>query len=149
MTWKNDNSGLLGASNEIKAYLPSHSWGMKLSQLAKQGDSLVRIATYSLNADYAHEVLQKRPRHVRLMCNDKFWRQAHQLARLTPGIEVRVVPDLHAKLVLIDPATVYVGSANFVPAMIQDPSIGVRGAQWHNYYAAWFDRLWCNGKPVS
>jgi hypothetical protein len=55
MTWNNDAHGLVGKSNEIKAYLPGHSWAMKLSQLHKQPDAMVRIATYSLNADMAVE----------------------------------------------------------------------------------------------
>jgi hypothetical protein len=33
MTWNNDGHGLVGSSREIKGYLPSHSWAMKLSQL--------------------------------------------------------------------------------------------------------------------
>ena len=41
MTWNNDGHGLVGSSREIKGYLPSHSWAMKLSQLHKQPDALV------------------------------------------------------------------------------------------------------------
>jgi hypothetical protein len=44
------------------------------------------------------------------------------------------------------PATVYLGSANFVKATLIDASIGVRGAQWHDHYAEWFDRvIWSGG----
>jgi hypothetical protein len=67
------------------------------------------------------------------------------LARELPNIEVRVVDDLHAKMVLIAPATVYIGSANFVRATLQDVSIGVRGAAWHDHYAKWFDVIWEGG----
>jgi hypothetical protein len=141
MTWNNDGWGLVGSSSEIKYYLPGHSWAMKLSQLAKQPHALVRIATYSLNTDYAVDILRRRPHHIRFACNPRFLPEAQQLARQLPGIEVCVVDDLHAKLVLIEPATVYVGSANFVRAALEDISIGVRGTQWHDHYAEWFDAL--------
>ena len=61
VTWNNDIHGLLGSSREIKGYLPSHSWAMKLSQLDRQPHTLVRIATYSVNVDYAVDILRRRP----------------------------------------------------------------------------------------
>jgi len=149
MTWNNDIHGLLGSSREIKGYLPSHSWAMKLSQLDKQPNAQVRIATYSVNVDYAVGILCRRPRLIRFACNSEFWSQAQQLARRLPNIEVRTVDDLHAKLVLIAPATVYLGSANFVKAMLADVSFGVRGPQWHDHYATWFDILWSHGERVT
>jgi hypothetical protein len=148
VTWNNDGHGLVGSSHEIKGYLPSHSWAMKLSQLAKQPDVLVRIATYSVNADYAADILQRRPHHVRFACNPHYRWEAIKLARRLPDIEVRIIDDLHAKLVLIAPATVYLGSANFVKATNQDVSIGVRGAHWHNHYAKWFDIVWSSGHEI-
>jgi len=51
-------------------------------------------------------------------------------------------------LVLIAPATLYLGSANFVKATLQGVSIGVRGASWHDHYAKWFDAMW-NGGDAS
>ena len=149
MTWNNDIHGLLGSSREIKGYLPSHTWMMKLSQLDRQPHALVRIATYSVNVDYAVEILRRRPRRIRFACNPHFLQEAQQLAQQLPDIEVRVVDDLHAKLVLIAPATVYIGSANFVKATIHDISIGVRGPSWHDHYAAWFDTLWSAGHSLT
>jgi len=148
MTWNNDGHGLVGSSREIKGYLPSHSWAMKLSQLHKQPDALVRIATYSVNADYAADILRRRPYRIHFACNTHSWREAQELARQLPSIDVRVVDDLHAKLVRIAPATVYIGSANFVKATLQDVSIGVRGTSWHDHYAEWFDAV-CNGGHAS
>jgi phosphatidylserine/phosphatidylglycerophosphate/cardiolipin synthase-like enzyme len=145
MTWNNDAHGLVGGSREIKGYLPGHSWAMKLSQLHKQPDAMVRIATYSVNADYAADILRRRPYLVRFACNAQSWREAQKLAQELPNIEVRVVDDLHAKMVLIAPATVYVGSANFVKATLWDVSIGVRGTSWHDHYAKQFDAMWDGG----
>jgi phosphatidylserine/phosphatidylglycerophosphate/cardiolipin synthase-like enzyme len=147
MTWKDDVHGLLCSAREIKCYLPSHSWAMKLSQMARQ-DALIRIATYSLNAEFAIGILQRRPYSVRLACHQQFVQQARILTSRLPGVKVKAIRDLHAKLVLIEPDTTYLGSANFVPASISDLVIGIRSRAVHAHYAQWFDAQWAREAPV-
>jgi PLD-like domain len=149
MTWNNDAHGLLVKLNEIKGYLPSHSWGNKLSQLHKQPDKMVRICAYSVNADYVVSILGRRPNHIRFMCNTKFEPEIKQLRTLLPGIEFRVLGDLHAKMTLIEPDTVYVGSANFVTASLKDVEIGVRSQPLHDHYAAMFDKWWKASESIA
>jgi hypothetical protein len=123
---------------------------MKLSQLHKQPNALVRIATYSLNAELASEILQRRPHHIWLACNPYYRSEAQELVSRFPKIQARLIEDLHAKLVLIEPATVYVGSTNFVRSALKDISVGIRSRNFHDYYARWFDeQLWQSGWMVS
>jgi hypothetical protein len=140
MTWNNDAHGLLCKISEAKLYLPSHSWAMKLSQLHKQPNSIVRIMTYSLNAEYAQQILERRPYNIRIICNSQFNEEAYQLSQKVSGIHIRTFNDIHAKLVLIEPETVYLGSANLVKNTLADISIGLRLKAAHDYYAAWFDK---------
>jgi hypothetical protein len=139
MTWNNDAHGLVCKIPEAKLYLPSHSWAMKLSQLHKQGDTHVRIMTFSLNADMAQQILERRPYNIRIICNSQFNSEAYQLSRKLPGLHIRSFKDAHAKLVLIEPKTIYLGSANLVKNTLADISVGLRSKDAHDYYAKWFD----------
>jgi hypothetical protein len=143
MIWRADSHGIVTRSSEIKCYVDSHSWAMKLSQLHRQ-DGLVRVATYSLNAKYATEVFQRRNRDVRIICNSKFRKQALTLNKRLPNIEIAYRDDMHAKFVLIEPDTVYLGSMNLVNNSVRDSVVGIRARDIQQYYADWFDRMWSN-----
>ncbi len=140
MTWNNDAHGLVCKVPEAKLYLPSHSWAMKLSQLHKQPDAQVRIATYSINPEYAQDIFRRRPHHIRVICNSQFKDAAAELSLAFPLVDIRTFSDAHAKLVLIEPNTVYLGSANFVKNTLADISVGLRSKDAHDHYAQWFDR---------
>lgn len=139
MTWNNDGHGLVCKIAEAKCYRPGHSWAMKLSQLHKQPDAIVRITTYSLNEDLAFEIFSRRPHFIRILCHTKFHSNAEAVMQRLPGIEIRVSAVMHAKLCLIESKTVYLGSENFVRSTLDDIVVGLRDKQVHDYWASWFD----------
>jgi PLD-like domain len=141
MTWRDDNHGIVTRSSEIKCFTDTHSWPMKLSQLNRQ-NGLVRAATYSLNAEYAKEIFQRRPFAIRILCNSKFRFEGQTLTNELPSIEVAHRGDMHAKFVLIAPDTSYLGSMNFVSNKMRETVVGLRGCDIHQHYAAWFDVMW-------
>jgi PLD-like domain len=141
MTWNNDTHGLVCRIAEAKCYRPGHSWAMKLSQLQRQPNAKVRIATYSLNAELAYEILSRRPHTIRILCNARFEREAEAIRQRLPGIAIRTADSMHAKLCLIAPSTVYLGSENFVRSSLDDIVVGLRSEQVHDYWAAWFDEM--------
>jgi PLD-like domain len=147
MTWRDDNHGMVTRSSEIKCYFDSHSWPMKLSQLHRQR-GLVRVATYSLNAEHAVDIFRRRPHDIRIICNGKFRSEARLLAARLPLLEIACRDDMHAKLVLIEPDTVYLGSMNFVKNMMKDAVLGVRGRDIHQHYRLWFDWLWRESEAI-
>lgn len=148
MSWRDDGHGLVVKATEVKLFMPSHSWGMKLSQLPKQAGR-VRILTYSLpDRSYVAEQLGRRPSNIALICHEKFRDRAVAIKREFPGIEIAVSDCLHAKLLLIEPATVYVTSANFGESDWTEVGVGVRSKPGHDWYAEMFDRLWLTAMEV-
>jgi hypothetical protein len=139
MGWNDDNHGMVRRIPEAKCYLPGHSWPMKLSQLHRQLSAAVRVATYSLNADLAVEIFSRRPHTIRILCNAKFRREAQAVMRALPQVEIRISRSMHAKLCLIEPSTVYLGSENFVRSALDDIVVGLRSGEVHDYWASWFD----------
>jgi len=132
MTWKNDGHGLLFRSEEIKLYKPSHTWAMKLSQLDRQ-NGIVRIMTYSLpSLNYVREQLGRRPLDIYITCHSKFVEQAQAIKQEFPEIAIAVSDTMHSKVLLIEPATLYVGSANFGASGSHETMIGVRSKEAHD-----------------
>lgn len=142
MGWNDDWGGVVVKATEAKLFVPGHTWGMKLSQLAKQAGR-VRILTYSLpDREYIARQLGRRPNNIALICHTRFRDRAVTLKYDFPGIDVALSDTMHAKLLLIEPATVYVGSANFGESDWTEVCIGVRSRPGHDWYADMFDRLW-------
>jgi len=149
--WKNDTFGLVFKSNEVKLYKDGHhTWAMKLSQLGRQ-KGIVRIVTYSLpRIEYAKEQLGRRPYDIFIVCHTKFKRQALAIKRAFPSIRVATIPDVHSKVCLIEPRTVYIGSANFGNSGWHESIVGIRSQAAHDWYVLnSFDPLWLRCKEIQ
>jgi hypothetical protein len=141
MAWDNSH-GILIKPSECKVYDYSHSWGMKLSQLARQ-KGWVRIVTYSLpSLDYIKQQFERRPFDIWLLANTQFRERALEIKQLFPKVEVALFDKIHAKVLSISPSTLYVGSANFGASHWYEMSIGVRSIEAHDHFVDQFDRLW-------
>lgn len=137
--WNNDSHGLLFKSSELKLYRPSHTYGMKLSQLWRQ-EGVLRIMTYSLpNVDYVEMQLGRRPYNIKLLAHCKFRNKAVAIRAAFPDIEIRITEGMHSKIIGIEPRTLYIGSANFGSSGWHETMIGVRSKEAHDYFVA---HLW-------
>ena len=151
MAWKNDEHGIVFGSSEIKMYRNGHhTWAMKLSQISKS-KSVVRIVTYSLpNLDYTQEQLGRRPQSIFVVCHSKFLIKAKQLKSEFPGIEIAVNSFVHSKVCMIEPSTIYVGSANFGLSDWHETIVGVRSKAAHDWYLEnSFIPLWRGSKILK
>lgn len=156
MTWKNDIHGLLFKSNELKLYRPSHTWGMKLSQLDRQPGT-VRIVTFRLPGkvtdDYYATQIARRPSDMFVLIGsggrtEEFSKAQELKARF---LEVRIAlhSELHVKAVASAPKTVYVGSANFGSSSWADLTLGVRSVDAHQYFVdKIFNPLWSEATEI-
>ena len=149
MTWNNDSYGLVCSIPEAKLYLPTHTWQMKLSQLHRQGDALLRLSTYALDFRMAQSIFERRPHHIRILCNVQSEIEARALANELPEIEIMVTRKvIRVGLVLIEPATVYIGGSHFASNAPTEIVVGLRSERAHDYYAEWFDQQFKQGKRV-
>ena len=147
--WNNDAHGLLFKCSEVKLYSPSHTYGMKLSQLPRQKGT-VRIITYKFAAlPYAIEQLARRPHDIKIIVNSKFSPDARRIKKELPGVEIRVHPELHDKVVLIEPSTIYMGSANFGHGGWSESTVGLRSKEAFDWFlkTRW-EPLWAESRLV-
>lgn len=135
MSWANDAHGLVFKSSEIKLYRNGgHTWKMKLSQIGKQTGS-VYIITYSLpEIEYVQDCIAKRPSDIHIVCHSKFMERATTIKRLYPNVSVYLNAEVHSKVCLIAPSTVYIGSANFGVSHWHETIVGIRSKEALDWY---------------
>jgi hypothetical protein len=150
MGWCDDKHGKVFKSNELKLYYGGHTWGMKLSQLHKQSGA-IRIVTYSLpRVEYAMDQLSRRPKDIWIVAHSKFLEQAKAIKKALPEIEIALNDYVHSKIVLIEPKTVYITSANFGDSRWHETCIGVRSKEAHDAYVEnSFTPLWQSSTPIA
>lgn len=137
MSWNTDSHGVTFKPSECKLYGPSHTWGMKLSQIGvKQFPSFVGVATFSFQLDYAIKQVSRIPDSMHFICNSKFDRKAHDLKCAVPACKVFVNSRVHQKLILVPEDTIYLGSLNMVnqhSTCNSESTIGVRSLQAYSW----------------
>src|SRR5260221_14252060 len=108
--YKTDSGGFAFGSPDLKLSYGASTWATKLSQLARQPGT-VRIATYSLpDMEYVRTQLGRRPWDIWLIANMRFYDRALEVKRAFPQLRVAVNPQTHAKFLLIEPRTLWLGS---------------------------------------
>lgn len=136
MSFKTDAGGLALRLNDAKLMTTEtcSTWNTRLSQIGKSGSQVI-ICTYSLpDVDYICRILDKRSRNVTLIVNDKFRSRAEELKRRYPALKIHTRPDVHAKIVLIEPETVWLSSANFGKSGWFENTIGIHSKAAYDFY---------------
>jgi hypothetical protein len=141
VTFKTDGHGVALRINDAKL-VSSSTWGMSLSQLARQSGQVL-IVTYSLpRPTYVAEQLGRRPHDIRFIAHKKFERQAEAIKREFPDVEIGLMPNVHAKFVAIAPHTLWLGSANFGDSRWIEARIGIHAREAYEWAEQFFVRLW-------
>jgi phosphatidylserine/phosphatidylglycerophosphate/cardiolipin synthase-like enzyme len=149
MSWNDDTFGIVRKAKEVKVFSTGATWGMKLSQLARQS-GVVRIQTYSLpRMEYVRSIFEKRPNGIFLLCHSKFRELAIQIKSVFPAIEIAVHPATHAKIVLIEPETTYVGSANFGHSNWLEAEVGIRNKDIHDWMLIRFNSAFMEAEKIA
>jgi len=92
------------------------SWGNRLRHIKDFPKLKLIISTYSLNnINYISAILGNRPKgsNIYLICHERFADEAVELKQNLPKIEIYLRPDIHTKIVLLEPDIVFHGSDNF------------------------------------
>lgn len=132
---RSDGHGILIKPEQFKLYGAgsAHTWNMKLSQIGRPSmvDRNVYIATYSLPRLWkVAEILSHRPtgRLIHIVCHEKFRSLAKQISDALPEIKIRIHPEMHAKFCIIEPKTIFLGSANFGDSQWTECMVGIKCA---------------------
>lgn len=139
MTFKTDNGGWALRIDDAKITTSdkASTWNTRLSQIGteKLKDKKVVICTYSLpDLEYCKKIFEKRSTNVLLIVNEKFKSQADELQKEYPNLDIRLKKDVHAKMVLIEPQTVWLSSADFGRSDYFEQTIGIHSEEVYEIY---------------
>ena len=99
----------------------------------------VIICTYSLpDLEYSKQIFDKRSKNVTLIVNEKFRNKAEELESIYPDLDICIKNDVHAKMVLVEPKTVWLSSANFGKSDWFEQTIGIHSEEVYSFY---FDQI--------
>lgn len=141
MAFRTDSGGV-AMTAEVKLSRASTTWNTRLRQIHRmEGD--IYICTFSLcNYDYISRILERRSKDVTIICNSRYAENARQLKKAFPETRFFVNPNAHAKLVLIDPKTVWLSSENLGRKKETfDASIGIHSEEAYQHYLAQVQKL--------
>ena len=149
MAFRTDNGGYAFKSSDLKLTTISSTWGTRLSQLSRQV-GIVRIITYSLpNREYAKKQLGRRPTDIFIIAHEKFEKQAREIKTCFPKVRIAVASDIHSKILLIEPKTIWISSANFGDSGWQETTIGIRSEEALNWYVKQiYEPLWNHCREI-
>lgn len=150
MAFKSDFGGLAFKCSDIKIFTQASSWATKLSQLHRQPGT-VRIITYSLpDLKYIKKVLSKRPENIFIIANSKFINKANEIKNEFLNINIALHPEVHSKILTIEPNIIYFSSANFGDSTWHESSLGFHSKEAHDWYVKnEFELLWSKCKIVQ
>jgi len=103
----------------------------RLAATEEKGDVL--IVTYSLpKLKNAMGLLKER--NITLVCHEQFISRARWIKNNYKNTTVYTMPELHAKVVLIAPDTVWIGSPNFGSSGWTESAVGMKDKRIYDYY---------------
>lgn len=134
--FKTDSGGKALSIRDAKISV-SHkcsAWSTKLNSIGcAKGD--ITIVTYSLpDTEYIENILNRRNGNLTLVFHEKFLSKANVLKRKYKNLKLYPMPDVHAKMVLIEPRTVLLSSANFGKSGWFEQTIGIHSEKAYEYY---------------
>lgn len=148
-TFTTDKGGLAFRS-DCKISLNSDStWNTKLSQIGRWPDKSIIIVTYSLPLydKYTIKILDKRPtgKGITIVAHKQFEDRAGWLKKRYPELTIILVEEIHAKVVLIEPHTVWISSENFGKSTWLEASVGIHDKEVYDYVMGqlfkWYEEL--------
>lgn len=145
-SFRTDAGGFAFKSSDIKIGIGG--WGTKMSQIHRQ-KGYVRIMTYSLpNKDYIDSIFDKRSDRISIICNSKFRVKAKRLKQKYPAVALAINPEIHSKVLLIEPVTLWVSSANFGRSSWHETTVGIHSKRAHDWCCERFVELWGKSDEV-
>ena len=129
-----DGGGVEIPNVKLKALTGGSSWNTRLSQIAHVKGNIT-ICTYSLpDINYLSRIFCKRQEDVKILVNKKFESRAREMMLKFPKLEIYLKDDVHAKLVLLAPETVYIGSDNFGDSGWFEATVRIKSPYVYRHY---------------
>ena len=141
MCLKTDTAGPVINTN-VKLSNYGVTWNTRFEQIYRDPGEVI-ICTFSLsNLSFVSRTLSRRSHNVTIIAHDSYRKQAQMVKNWYPDVDIYVSPYSHAKMLLAEPATVYVSSENLGHKKKSfDASICMESEEIYQHYRAQVERL--------
>ncbi|WP_184642354.1 hypothetical protein [Variovorax guangxiensis] len=149
MVFLDDSSGFAFSCGDAKISMGTGSWGARLSQIARVTGSIYIVTGRLLDPDYVSRILGKRPHKISIIANASARKEASVIKRSFPDVRLALHGGCNAKVVLVEPDTVWVSSADFGrPAMVES-TVGLHSSRVFNRAVeSFFRKLWSQSLEI-
>lgn len=145
MAFNDDNGGFAFSCNDAKFSLCASTWNTKLSQLGKLQGAVCIMTHHLTNVEYISRILSKRPSNIYIIAHEEAKENAIKIKRSFPMIRLALHKKINAKIVLVEPETVWVSSADFGESKMLESAVGFHSVDVYNRtLEKLFRREWLN-----
>lgn len=149
MVFLDDSSGFAFSCGDAKISIGTGSWGARLSQIARVTGAIYIVTGKLLDPDYVSQILGKRPHNISIIANASARKEANAIKRSFPGVRVALHDECNAKVVLVEPDTVWVSSADFGKSTMIESTVGLHSISVFNRAVeSFFRKRWAKALEI-
>lgn len=132
MSFNADNGGFPFSCGDAKFSICASTWNTRLSQIGKVAGA-IGIMTHGLpNPDYIEKIFSKRPENIFVIANTDAEPEARLIKAKFPKIRIVMHPRMNAKVVFVEPGTVWLSSSDFGYTKQIESAVGFNSVDLHN-----------------
>ena len=149
MSFSADNGGFPFSCEDAKFSICASTWNTRLSQIGRSTGA-IRIMTHGLpDPDYIARIFSKRPDNIYLIANSDAQAEALLIKAQFPKVRIVLHPRMNAKVVFIEPETVWLSSSDFGHTRAIESAVGFHSVDLHNRAVEHlFNKEWQNSAEL-
>lgn len=126
-------SNEISIAADIKLSPPKSDWEARLKEI-KEGEIIICTYFFS-DLNKTAKIIAKRQDKITLIANTKFFNAALAIKKRCPLVKLYLSPNAHAKMVLIQPETMWISTENFGGTQNSfDATVRIDSAKVYDHY---------------
>jgi len=149
MQFSDDGGGFSFKCDDAKFTISASTWSTKLSQIWKISGSICIMTKLLPNPKYIATILSKRPNNIFIIAHIEAQDNARIIKEQFPGVRIALHPKVNAKVVFIEPHTVWISSADFGESKMLESAIGIHSEEvYERGLKELYGKEWNNAKEI-
>ena len=132
MPFNVDGGGFSFCCQDAKFSICASTWNTRLSQIGRISGT-IRIMTHGLpDQDFISQIFSKRPENILVIANTDAEAEAKVIKAAFPKVRIALHSQMNAKVVLVEPGTVWLSSSDFGKTRSIESAVGFHSSDLHN-----------------
>lgn len=132
MSFNADGGGFSFSCQDAKFSISASTWNTRLSQIGRIS-GMIRIMTHGLpDPDFIGQIFAKRPENILVIANTDAEAEAKIIKAAFPKVRIALHSRMNAKVVLVEPGTVWLSSSDFGKTKSIESAVGFHSVDLHD-----------------